>query len=108
MTILAYHDTTFSGLLPCTALALTDDGRIEIRINVTRYGYHRGEVFETSRLDTFPRAHFHRSRRGHFYCTPYKWEDLLPMKTTTETVAKFLVRFSPLSKTDQIFKHEKE
>lgn len=78
MTVLAYYDC-FSGLLPCTALSINPDNMITLRVNATRGAYHKGEIIVGSRLHTFPRAHFHKSRRGpfHFYTTSYRWEDLL-------------------------------
>jgi hypothetical protein len=73
----AYYDC-FAGLLPCTATGI-DNNEIVLRCNVTRGGYKRGEVFKGSKLHTFPREHFHRSRRGpfYFYTTPYFWPALL-------------------------------
>lgn len=73
----AYYDS-FSGLVPCTAIGREGD-MIVLRVNAKRGAYQRGEVIRGSKLHTFPRKHFHRSRRGpfHFYTTPYSWESLL-------------------------------
>lgn len=78
MSVLAYYDDSFAGLLPCTAISVNGT-TITLRCNVTRGGYQRGEVIFVDTLYTFPRTHFHRSRRGpfHFYTTPYKWADIL-------------------------------
>ncbi len=78
MTVLAYYDS-MAGLLPCTAYAAHDDGTIALRCNVTRGSFDRGDTFVVPRHRVFPRAHFHRSRRGpfHFYTTPYSWDALL-------------------------------
>lgn len=76
MRVLAYFDS-FAGMLPVTVVEYSD-GRAKFKVNVTRGGYRRGEIEESSGLHLIPRAHYHQSRRGpfHYYTTPYDWADL--------------------------------
>lgn len=65
---LAYLDS-FGGMIPCTVVEVLlpgtgyivapKSGKIRARINVTRGGYHRGEIGLFGAADVVPRNHHH-------------------------------------------------
>jgi hypothetical protein len=65
---------TFGGLVPCRVEAVTDDGRVTVRVTAARPGWRRGELPTLAPWDVVPRDMIRRRGGRLRIRTDYAWK----------------------------------
>lgn len=82
---LAYIDS-FSGLVPCRALAMYEHKEpgtmyavtyCKVKITADRGAYRRGQYLDVTARIVVPRESVYR-RNGQYFVAPYRWRDIAP------------------------------